>query len=141
MHAMRTCISPPKPFWRDVGNISLSLHRTYAYIYTYGTSMRYTHAPPIYKHTLQYTSMASLVPTYTLTRMLYGRPYNALTHMHALDSMHACIVLFYTYTYIHAGMHTHRHVQHDIFCFSDLICCPDEPHACIFLQIDVCAFS
>ena len=41
--------------------------------------------------------MASLVPSYTITRMMHVRPYTALTQMHALDSMHAlyCIILYY----------------------------------------------
>ena len=27
--------------------------------------------------------------------MMHVRPYTALTHMHALYSMHACVVLYY----------------------------------------------
>ena len=49
--------------------------------------------------------------------------------------LHAFISSTYAYvhTYMQAYTHTHRHVQHNIF--PDLICCPDEPHACILLQM------
>ena len=37
------------------------------------------------------------------------------------------------HTYMQAWTRTGTHMQHDIS--SDLICCSDEPHACIFLQM------